>query len=135
MVTAGDVYLAHWHINRTQTMRMDIKLSCIAQPKKPTLNIADNTYVLFKHDVLRTSAQTSCDIEVSDGLYSMVVGYGEAVSTSYIYVNNGTAVSVDMPTYILNHKPTNEVPDCTDDLVVKAFNMVNNRTYVQPHTL
>ena len=59
-------------------MRMDIKLSCIAQPKNPTLNIADNTHVLFKHDVLRTSAQTSCDIEVADGLYSVVVGYGEA---------------------------------------------------------
>ena len=46
-----------------------------------------------------------CDIEVSDGLYSMVVGYGEAVSTSYVYVNKGKAISVDVPAYILNHKP------------------------------
>lgn len=90
--------------------------------------------MLFKQDVLRTSAQTSCDIEVADGLYSMGVGYGEAVSTTYIYVNNGTAISVDVPAYDLNHKPTNEVPDCTDDLVVKAFNMVNNCMYVQPYS-
>ena len=64
----------------------------------------------------------------------MVVGYGEAVSTSYIYVNKGKAVSVDVPAYILNHKPTNEVPDCTDDSVVKAFNKVNNCMYVQPYS-
>ena len=86
-------------------MRMNIKLSCIAQHKEPTLNVADSTYVLFKQDALRTSAQMSCDIEVADGLYSVDVAYGEAVSTSYVYVNKGKAISVDVPAYILNHKP------------------------------
>ena len=84
---------------------MNIKLSCIAQHKEPTLNVADSTYVLFKQDALRTPAQMSCDIEVADGLYSVDVAYGEAVSTSYVYVNKGKAISVDVPVYILNHKP------------------------------
>ena len=115
-------------------MRMDIKLSCIAQPKNPTLNIADNTYVLFKHDVLRTSAQTSCDIEVADGLYSVVVGYGEAASTSYIYVNNGTAISVDVPAYVLDHTPTDEITGCARDLTVEIIDLINKKMHVQDYS-
>ena len=90
-------------------MKLDIKLSCIAQHKEPTISIADNAYVLFKQDVRRTSAQVSFDTDVADGLYSMNVTYGEAVSNSYVYVNKGKAISVDVPAYVLEHTPTDEV--------------------------
>ena len=115
-------------------MRMDIKLSCIAQHKEPTLNVADSTYALFKQDALRTSAQMSCDIEVADGLYSVDVAYGEAVSTSYVYVNKGKAISVDVPVYILNYRATDVQLGCVDDLLVRAVNMVNKFTSVQPYS-
>ena len=115
-------------------MKLDIKLSCIAQPKEHTLNIADNTYVLFKQDVRRTFAHTTCDAELADGLYSMVVSYDKAVSTSYIYVNNGTVISVDVPAYILHHRPTEEVLDCVDDLSVEVIDLVHKVTCVRPYT-
>ena len=111
-------------------MKLDIKLSCIAQHKESTLNIADNPYV----DVRRTSAQMSCDIEVAEGLYSMVVGYGEAVGTSYIYVNKGKAVSVDVPAYVLNCTPTDEVAGCARDLTVEVVDLINKRSHVQDYS-
>ena len=59
-------------------MKLDIKLSCIAQHKEPTLNRMfyehpHKCHVLFKQDVLRTSAQMSFDIDVADGLYIVAV--------------------------------------------------------------
>ena len=115
-------------------MKLDIKLSCIAQLKEHTLNIADNTYVLFKQGVRRTFAHTTCDIEVVDGLYSVDVVYGEAVSTSYVYVNKGKAVSVDVPAYVLNCIPTDKVTGFAKDLTVEVIDLVNKKIYVQAYS-
>ena len=115
-------------------MKLDIKLSCIAQHKEPTISIADNAYVLFKQDVLRTSAQMSFDTDVADGLYIVDVAYGEAVSNSYVYVNKGKAISVDVPAYVLDHTPTDEVAGCTRDLTVEVVDLVNKRSHVQDYS-
>ena len=136
IVAAGDVKHQPTNniINRTQTMKLNIKLSCIAQHKEPTLNIANNTYALFKQDALRRSAQTSCDVELADGLYSVDVAYGEAVNTSYVYVNKGKAISVDVPAYVLNCTPTDKVTGCALDLTVEVIDLVNKKMYVRTYS-
>ena len=76
----------------------------------------------------------SCDIEVSDGLYSVDVAYGEAVNTSYVYVNKGKAISVDVPAYVLNYTPTDKVTGCAKDLTVEVIDLVNKKMRVRDYS-
>ena len=64
----------------------------------------------------------------------MVVGYGEAVSTSYVYVNKGKAISVDVPAYVLNCMPTDKVTGFAKDLTVEVIDLLNKKMHVQAYS-
>ena len=62
------------------------------------------------------------------------VTYDEVVSNSYVYVNKGKAISVDVPAYVLDHTPTNEVVGCAEDLTVEVIDLVNKKMHVQDYS-